>query len=340
MSARRPGLLRLSVLLLAVAGVVVLVTRSQGGPSGGEQGGMPTTTDSNSAKSASPARLVARKSPQHLPAPISGEVAVASRGGVLSIGGLDASTVSTSGVVELRPPDGKAQAAGSLAEPLHDAAAAAIAGKTLVFGGGSASTIDSVESLARRGTSSIVGHLPVPRSDLSAATVGGRAYVLGGYYGTAPVGDVLQTGNGRSFKRIASLPTPVRYAAVVPQGHVIYAFGGEIASGQDSDVIQALDVSRQSARVIGHLPQATSHASAVALGGRIYVLGGRSGGTATDRILAFDPASKRISVEGRLPYPVMNAAAATVGGVGFLVGGLGKTGNTLDALAKISLVPR
>ena len=185
-----------------------------------------------------------------------------------------------------------------------------------------------------------MGHLPVPRSDLSAATLGRRAYVLGGYDGTAPVGDVLQTGDGRSFKRIASLPTPVRYAAVVPQGHVIYAFGGETASGQDSEVIQAVDVSTQSVRVVGHLPQATSHASAVALGGRVYVFGGRSGGTATDRILAFDPVSKRISVAGRLPYPVMNAAAATVGGVGFLVGGLGVGGTTLDAVTTVRLVPR
>ena len=259
---------------------------------------------------------------------------------MLSIGGLDASGVSTSGLVELRLPNGRAQAAGSLAEPLHDAAAVAIAGKTLVFGGGSASTTDSVESLARRGTSSIVGHLPVPRSDLSAATVEGHAYVLGGYDGTAPVGGVLQTVNGRSFKQIASLPTPVRYAAVVPQGHVIYAFGGEIASGQDSDVIQAVDVSTQSARVIGHLPQGISHASAVAISGRIYVLGGRSGGTATDRILAFDPLSKRISVDGRLPYPVMNAATATAGGAGFLVGGLGKANTALDAITKISVVSR
>ena len=193
MSARRRGLLRLSVLLVAVAGVVVLVARSQGGSSGGEQGGMPTVTDSTPAKP-TPVRLVARTSPQHLPAPISGEAAVASRDGVLSIGGLDSNTASTSSVVELRPPDGKARAAGSLVEPLHDAAAAAIAGETLVFGGGSASTIDSVESLARRGTSSIVGHLPVPRSDLSAATVGERAYVLGGYDGSVPVGDVS---NGR-----------------------------------------------------------------------------------------------------------------------------------------------
>ena len=338
MSARRRGLLRLSVLLVAVAGVVVLVVRSQRGSGGGEQGGMPKVTDSTPAKPMS-VRLVARTSPQYLPAPISGEAAVASRNGVLSIGGLDSNTVSTSSVVELRPPDGKARAAGSLVEPLHDAAAAAIAGKTLVFGGGSASTIDSVESLARRGTSSIVGHLPVPRSDLSAATVGGRAYVLGGYDGSVPVGDVLQTGDGRSFKRIASLPTPVRYAAVVPKGHVIYAFGGEIASGQDSDVIQAVDVSTHSARVIGHLARATSHASAVALGRRIYVLGGRSGATATDRILAFDPASKRISVAGRLPYPVMNAAATTAGGVGFLIGGLGAAGTALDAVATIRLVP-
>src|SRR6476661_5532251 len=109
MSARRRGLLRLSVLLVAVVGVVVLVAHSQGGSSGGEQGGMPKVTDSTPAKPMS-VRLVARTSPQHLPAPISGEAAVASRDGVLSIGGLDSNTVSTSSVVELRPPDGKARA--------------------------------------------------------------------------------------------------------------------------------------------------------------------------------------------------------------------------------------
>jgi len=195
---------------------------------------------------------------------------------------------------------------------------------TTNLGGGSSSGTGSPASKQSKGrpaprpappggTARAIGHLPTARSDLSAVTIGPRAYVLGGYDGTSPVASVLATSDGRRFTEIARLPTPVRYAAVAALGRRIYAFGGELADGTDSNAIQAVDVHSHRARLIGRLPTPLSHASAVVLGGRIFVLGGRVAGAASDRILSFDPGRARLERAGRLPAAVTNAAAASAG---------------------------
>ena len=59
--------------------------------------------------------------------------------------------------------------------------------------------------------------------------------MLGGFDGQSPSASVLQTADGRAFKRVARLPTPVRYAAAATVGDKIYAFGGELGDGSDTD---------------------------------------------------------------------------------------------------------
>ena len=329
--ARRRGLLRLIAVLAALVLVVVVISNSGDG-----SGGPPAKPPAGPvAEVRTPvAHLAARR----LPAPVSGEAVTSqSDGRLLVIGGLDASAASASGIFRLDPRTLSLSPVGALAEPLHDAAAAPIARRVLVFGGGSTTTTDAVESLPPGGTGRVVGHLPEPRSDLSAVSVGARTYILGGYDGQSPVGSVLETSDGRRFATVAQLPTPVRYAAVAALGGTVYAFGGELADGRDSDTVQAIDTRGQGARVVGRLPKPTSHASAVPLGGRIYVLGGRTGGTATSRILAFDPAGRTVSRAGRLPLAVTNAAAATSGARAYLIGGLGPAGRPLSSVITVQL---
>src|SRR4029077_8021974 len=230
---------------------------------------------------------------------------------------------------------GRSTTVGSLSEPRHDTAAASLGGTVLVFGGGSATELDSVESLRRGGPGKLLGRLPSTRSDLSVLAIDGSAYVLGGYDGQAPAGAILRTMDGRRFTVVGTLPVPFRYAAVAAIGRTIYAFGGELASGADSDAIQAFDTRTARSRIIGHLRRPLSHASAVALGGRIYVLGGRTGKTPTDRILSFDPSTTIVSSAGSLPLRVTNAAAATVGSVGSLIGGLDAQGASLASVIEV-----
>jgi hypothetical protein len=284
-----------------------------------------------------PSKPIARLAANRLPSPISGEAALAQPGGVLVIGGLNSSDVSSSGVFELSAATGKAKPAGSLSEPLHDTAAAELGGEDLVFGGGSLTEIATVEALRRGGTGQVIGNLPSARSDLSAVAIGDRAYVFGGYDGQAPLGAVLQTTDGRHFTTVSTLPVPFRYAAVATVGQTIYTFGGELASGLDSRAIQAIDTRTGRSRIVGQLPRALSHASAVALRGRVYVLGGLVPKGPTAQILTFDPSTAKLRLAGRLPFPVTNAAAAVLGGTGYLIGGLDARGASLASVIEVRL---
>ncbi len=324
---------RLIPILAAVAAVVivVLLVHDPGHPSSGNstQVRPPSSTRTT---------LVATTMSPGLPAPISGEAVVASGDGLLILGGLDSANASVSGVFRMDPATGRLRPAGALSGPLHDAAAAALADRVLVVGGGNATSSDAVQSLsAAGGGARVVGHLPTARSDLSAVTVGREAYVLGGYDGQTPIDSVLRTGDGTSFNQIAALPAPARYMAVTALDGKIYAFGGETAGGGPSDTIQEIDPQRGSARVVGHLPEALSHASAVTLGGRVFILGGDLNGTASDRVWRFDPATRRASPAGRLPVAVSGGAAATVGSSAYLVGGTGAGGAALRTVIALNL---
>src|SRR5207344_2978694 len=113
------------------------------------------------------------------------------------------------------------------------------------------------------------------------------------------------------------LSVPVRYPAVAPVGQTIYVFGGETTDGRPTDAIQEIDTSSGRVSLAGHLPHRLAHASAVSLGGRIYVLGGTDAKGPTTEVLGFDPSTGRASPAGRLPTPVTNGAAAALGGTGY-----------------------
>ncbi|MBS1677185.1 MAG: hypothetical protein JST08_07350 [Actinobacteria bacterium] len=338
---RRPGrgrparTRRLLLPIGALVGVAVVVAIASGGGSGGNSGSAPARYTE---------RLVARNATNPLPAPISGEAVVGMPGGPLILGGLDSTESSVEGVFQLEPASGRAREVGSLTGPLHDAAAAVVGSQVLVFGGGTETSTDEVQALstpagrpAAGSGARQVGTLPTVRSDLSAVTIGGTAYVLGGYDGNEPIPSVLATTDGSKFTEVTKLPAPGRYLAVAPVGGRIYAFGGETASGAASDVIQEVDPKAGTARIIGHLPTGVSHASAVALGNAIYVLGGEANGTATDRVWRFEPGGKGVVAAGRLPQPMAGGAAATVGSTAYLIGGKGAAGAALPSVVELEV---
>jgi hypothetical protein len=262
---------------------------------------------------------------------------VAAGNDLLVIGGLDEGDTSTDEVTRLDPLSGAARPAGTLSQPLHDLAATVAPTGVLVFGGGSATTTVEVQRLVAGGSGEVVGKLPVPRSDLSAVTVGGASYVLGGYDGEGRVGAILRTRDGASLDTAGRLRVPVRYTALVALDRVVYTFGGEETRGVDAAVIQRFDPATGKTSIVGHLPGTLAHASAVAVGGRIYILGGRADGRTSDQILRFEPGPARTRRVGRLPAPVQNAAAGVVGGVGYLVGGLSPSERPLSSIVALDL---
>ncbi|HEU4705709.1 MAG TPA: PQQ-binding-like beta-propeller repeat protein [Solirubrobacterales bacterium] len=331
--AQRRRRLLLPAALLLVA--IFLGIRAIGGSSGSGTIG---------SVAPAPKRLIARDLGKGLPAPISGEAAAVVPGGTLILGGLDASEASVEGVF-LLDGSGGLRPVGDLAGPLHDAAAVVLGDRVLVFGGGTETSTDQVQSLSASAspgepaTATVVGQLPAVRSDLSAVTVGSKAYVLGGYDGTTPDPAVLATADGRSFSHVADLEEPARYMAVAALGGRIYAFGGETAEGTPTDAIQEVDPASGTARVIGRLPHPVSHAAAVALGGSIYVLGGEEAAGATASSWRFDPGGGRVSSAASLPRPIAGGAIAGFGHSAYLVGGTGAGGEALSSIVALTLEP-
>ena len=346
-----------AVVVVVVIAILVYAMGSSGGnkaaspppAASGHHGGtttsIPGLASSGGHHAAAPAGTPAIESgllPWQLAAPLSREVAVpgAAGGSVSVLGGLTTGNATTAGVVNLAVPAGTPTAAGALANPTHDAAGTILGGRVLVFGGGVLSSFSTVQAypLTAAGASAtgvVVGQLPQARSDAAAVTIGRTAYVVGGYDGTVADPQVLSTTDGSSFHSVGSLPVPVRYPAVAALGQMIYAFGGQQVSGAAGAVtaIQGIDTASGKIRVVGHLPQALLGASAVTLGGVIYVAGGSTGPSDSGVIYAFDPVKGQVLVAGHLISPLSNAAVATVAGTAWLVGG--ESGSTPTAAVQM-----
>jgi DNA-binding beta-propeller fold protein YncE len=258
--------------------------------------------------------------PYQLPAAASREVVLPGPGGLLIVGGLTPSGASTDAVTGLDPVTGTTRAAGRLAEATHDAAGLTLGGRVFVLGGGTATSVPTIQAFTPGTQAAVVGQLSRARSDSDGVAAGPVGYVVGGYDGTILDPQVLATTDGQHFRVAARLPVPVRYAGTAAGAGLIWVFGGETATGP-TDAIQRVNPATGAAAVVGHLPQPVQGAAVISLGGRIYVAGGATAQGTSRAVFRFDPATSRVSAAGELPVPVGYAGATTSGGVGYLIGG-------------------
>jgi hypothetical protein len=256
--------------------------------------------------------------PFSLPVAVQREVAVAEDSGVLVAGGLDGSGASTDGVFRVPSGSGPVTRVGTMTAPFHDGAGALLGGRLVVFGGGATAGTDLVQAFG----GSVVGHLPSPVSDVSAVVAGGQVVLVGGYDGVSFLRSVLTTRNGRSFRRLASLPEGLRYAAVTAVGNAIIVAGGLSPAGPVATILR-IGAPDGSVQEIGRLPEPLAHAAAVTLGGAVYVLGGEDASGRTVRTVErIDPRTGGVRQSGPLPGSVADAAAVAIGPRnGLLIGG-------------------
>jgi hypothetical protein len=275
-----------------------------------------------------------------LPVPLSRAVALPAGHSLRVVGGLSRGQATTSAIEDIDPATGRSQQVASLAQPVHDAAGAVIAGRDLVFGGGAATVGAAIQALAGPGQSTAVGRLPAPRADLAAVAVGGKVLLVGGYDGVNPSADVLATTDGIHFAVLARLPQPVRYPAVAALGGKVYVIGGQQpALTGATAAIQVIDVGRGTASVAGQMPAPITDAAAAVVGGGLYVFGGRSGGHTVDAVWRLDPVSLAATPAARLPVPSAQMAVASVDGTTFLLGGEDDAGQPLRSVAAASMTP-
>ena len=340
MRRRRRRQLRLvrTVLVAIVIIVVAVVITSGGGThhsatngphtSTSLAGGAQSSTTATTAIAAPTAFTVAHL-PAVLPQAVSRASVIAQGGQLVVLGGLHGRSpgTSTTQVLTIDPSSGTAVVDAPLAVATHDAAATTVGSAIVVFGGGEATTIDTVQQWRPSG-SRVIGHLPHARSDVVAASVAGHAYVLGGFDGAGPSADVLETDDGITFHVAATLPVPVRYPAIAVVGSTIYLLGGQSVSGPAGNGapvtdIQAVDLATGSATLVGRLPGALTEASAFAVRGAIFVAGGVRGGIVQRGVFRLDTATGALTPVATLPEPRADAAVAQIGDTTYLVGGEG-----------------
>jgi N-acetylneuraminic acid mutarotase len=88
--------------------------------------------------------------------------------------------------------------------------------------------------------------------------------------------------------------------------------------------VLAVDPQTGRIRVVGSLPAPVAHAPLVALGRRLFLVGGTdSSGSPLAQVLEIDPGSGNVSQVGTLPRPLADAAAVAAGSRIFVLGGAG-----------------
>jgi hypothetical protein len=164
-----------------------------------------------------------------------------------------------------------------------------------------------------------VAPITTPRSEVAAAVFRGVVYVVGGFGG----GDVVETYVADSWSAAPRYPIAIDHpmaAAVDVDGTPgLYVFGGNV---NGSAVARSFRFAGdQGWREIAPMPGPRSQGAAVAIGGRIFIVGGAQGGRLVSPTYVYDTAADRWTTVAAIPTPRDHLAAAAVGGRVCAVGG-------------------
>lgn len=186
---------------------------------------------------------------------------------------------------------------------------------------------------------------PLPKAigELYGTSVGGRIYVLGGLENGAPVGynwEYDPAGDKWTARKM--MPRPAHHIMIAPWRNRIYVFGGFVRpkafpAWQPIDNAWVYDPATDSWKALAPMPTPRGAGQAVALGGKLYVLGGAMsdkpgapgapiGLGSPDQLVvgtveAYDPATNTWQTRAPMPTPRNHFLAAAVGGKIYAVDG-------------------
>jgi Kelch motif len=208
----------------------------------------------------------------------------------------------------------------------------------IIFGGtdGTGSTSAVFGYSPSGDTNQPFASMSVARSYLGYATVKGNAYAIGGL---GDNGQALasaesfssESGPSGTWTTIAGLPA-ARYdfPAVTDGTNLIYVFGGYTDATAGTEVASALrySVSKNTWTAIAAMPvPAAGSSAAFGADGKIYVVGGVSGGVTINVVQVYDPVANSWTISTPLPEG-LSAAAMSVDSLGRLIvmGGMDTNG--------------
>src|SRR5579871_385541 len=168
------------------------------------------------------------------------------------------------------------------------------------------------------------GRLPEKLSRAAAVGTAGHVLLLGGLADTGSVSSILQidpaTGN---VQQTGTLAVATHDAMAAALGSTVYLFGG--GETVSIDTVQAYGSGHSG--VIGHLPEPRSDGVAVAVGGRIYLVGGYNGRVVLHDVLMTTDGTTFVVI-AHLPVAVRYPAVTVVGTTIYVIGGQAAGGPT------------
>ena len=198
-------------------------------------------------------------------------------------------------------------------------------------------TLDVVLAPEDRGEWGSRANLLTNNSEFALAEANGKLYVLGGYppmQGPNRTSRAVQVYDiaGNSWQLGPELPQPNNHGMAAAVAGKIYLLGGQYTDDQEGatavNTVYELDPARGSWVEKARMPTARSGGVAVALGGKIYVAGGRL--PRGNDFAVYDPATDEWEVLPPLPSQRNHITGAAINGRIHIVGG--RLGNGLSPL--------
>jgi len=208
-----------------------------------------------------------------------------------------------------------------------EVAAAASGGRIYVIGGYTAdgATVSTVEVLdVATGRWERGPDLPVAVNHAMASTVDETVYLFGGYLaGNVPSTSAFRL-EGSGWQAVTPLPDGRAAGTAAAVDGVVYVAGGIAPGGRLADAMLRFDTATDQWSTAPGPPTPREHLGGAAFEGRVYTVGGRTGGL-SGNLTAFEVFDSRTGEWARLPdLPTRRgglAAAATCSGLVVAVGG-------------------
>ena len=172
------------------------------------------------------------------------------------------------------------------------------------------------------------GSMSAPRYDAAAGVINGQLYVAEGTLGGGPTMQ-NETYTPPYFAWSTRTPGTIQRAnpASAVVGDQLYLVGGCFlgnCSGGVTNITEAYSTNSGTWTRKAPMPTARTRATAAALGNRLYVFGGATGGSplASSAVVeAYDPVTDTWTAKTPMPTARDNAMAAAIGGKIYVVGG-------------------
>lgn len=223
-----------------------------------------------------------------------------------------------------------------------EVAAAVLGGEIVVLGGfvGSGANSRRADALdVATGSWRRLDDLPVSVDHAAAAAARGRVWVVGGYGADRRPLRAAWAWDGRSWRRAPRPPEPRAAAAAAVAAGRLHVVGGVGPDGLARTTL-VLDLATLRWSTIPG-PQPREHLAAVAAGGLVFALGGRTGGLGTNvaTVEALDPRIGSWSLRPPVPHPRGGTGAAAIAGRIVSVGGE-ELGGTIASVYAFDIATR